>query len=61
MIIKKDIDKDSIIEILSEYKWIRWTVYAAGAVVSIWILGKGAKLIADAVANFKQLNHAIKC
>jgi hypothetical protein len=57
---KKSFDTDTIIDVFKEYKWLRYAAYAGGFVVSIWILGKGSKLIADAVVNFKLLKNAIK-
>jgi hypothetical protein len=55
-----DIDKEKIIELIEDNKWIKYTVYAGSAIIGIWILGKASKLISDAIRNFKTLHNAIK-
>jgi hypothetical protein len=55
-----DIDKEKIIELIEDNKWIKYTVYAGCTIIGIWVLGKATKLLSDAIFNFKTLHNAIK-
>ncbi len=54
------IERESVIELIEEHKWIRNILIAGGAVIGIWVLGKASKLLSDAIVNFKNFHHAIK-
>lgn len=54
------IDKKYLVNSFNENLWVRYVAYGVGGVIGIWILGKAANLITDAVVNFKKLNNVIK-
>ena len=39
---------------------LRLVLYVAGAILAIWVFGKAAKLLSDAMTNFKNLKNAIQ-
>ncbi|MBL0200990.1 MAG: hypothetical protein IPP81_12915 [Chitinophagaceae bacterium] len=43
-----------------EYPWFRYLLFGTAAVIGLWILGKAAKLTAEAVVNFKTLKNVIQ-
>lgn len=45
---------------IDDYPAVKYSLYAGGTVVVIWLLGKASMLMTDAVTNFKALNNAIK-
>jgi hypothetical protein len=55
-----DSDREKIIELFEDNRWVKYLVYAGGTIIGIWVLGKASKLISDAILNFKTLNNAIK-
>lgn len=57
---RKDIDADTLIHLMKDYKWVRYVLYTGCAVIGIWVFGKASKLLSNAVVNFKSLHNAIK-
>ena len=51
---------NSIKEIINENKYLKICLYIAGGITCIWILGKGAILLANATNNFKKLLSELK-
>ena len=58
--LNKKIDTQQIKDIYDKNSWIKYLLYSTSVVIGIWVLGKGSKLLADAVNNFKDLNKAFK-
>jgi flagellar biosynthesis regulator FlaF len=56
----KKIDKRVLTDAFEEHNWLRYVTYGAVAVLGIWALGKAAKLVTDAIVNFKNLNNVVK-
>lgn len=54
-----NIETEDIIDTVNEYPLLKYLAYGASAVIGIWVIGKAAKLLANAVINFKHLYHAI--
>ena len=53
-------NKEYWIKKFDEYVWLRIAIYGAGTLLSIWIIGKSAKLLSVAITNIKNLNYAIQ-
>jgi hypothetical protein len=53
-------DREKLTEFFEDNSWVKYVVYAGGAIIGIWVLGKASKLISDAIFNFKSLHNAIK-
>ena len=53
-------DREQLIELFEDNRWVKYLVYGGGAIIGIWLLGKASKLISDAILNFKTLHDAIK-
>lgn len=53
-------DRKIWVDAFEEHNWLRFVTYGTVAVIGIWVLGKAAKLMTDAVVNFKNLNNVIK-
>ena len=51
---------ENLIDAINEHQWVKYLLYAGGAVIGVWLLGKTSKLLTDAIINFKSFNHAIK-
>ena len=56
----KKFDEDFFSDILEKYPWLTFVGYTAFAIVGVWVLGKSAKMLADATLNFKALHKAMK-
>ena len=54
------IDTKYLIDTINEHQWVKYFIYAGGAVISLWILGKTSKLLTDAIINFKSFHNALK-
>lgn len=57
---KKQIDAESILELIENSKWVKAILYGGGVIVGIWVTGKASRLLSDAIINFKILRNAIK-
>jgi hypothetical protein len=54
------IDTQDLIDKIYEHQWVKYLLFTGGTVIGIWLLGKGSKLLTDAIINFKSFHHAIK-
>ena len=53
-------DYDRLMDVINENKYLKICLVIAGGVTSVWILGKGLLLLADAASNFKRFIRVIK-
>jgi hypothetical protein len=53
-------DREQLIELFEDNRWVKYLVYTGGAIIGIWVLGKASKLLSDAIFNFKNLHNVIK-
>ncbi len=60
MSVIKHLTRTELSDSFQEKPWLKVLAYGAISIVGIWVLGKAANLIANALVNFKNLNNAIK-
>ena len=53
-------DMLEFMEKVEEGRWLKIFAIGAGGLLTIWILGKSSKVIAQAITEFKILKNAIR-
>ena len=54
------VSPDMVVNFIKTHKVVRYILYAGGAVIGVWLIGKSAKLLADATINIKAFRNAIQ-
>ena len=56
----KPFNEGFLSDFIEENRWLKYVGYGACTIFGIWILGKSAKILADATLNFKAFHSAMK-
>lgn len=54
------LNSEDVIETINKHRWLKYLLYAGGAVIGVWLVSETSKLLTNAIINFKSFHHAIK-